>query len=202
MKKNIAKPVIGLVGQICAGKSAVAQAFRRQGARVFDADKVVHEIYIRSETIEQVRKIFGAGVLNSTGGIDRKALGNVVFSNAASLKRLTSEVVFPRTAQAMLREIQDFQASEAPALVLDAPTLFEAGRENLCQHIVFVAAPLLRRQEWARARGWKEGEIERRETNLEDEKAKRLKSDVIIGNSGTLEDVDQTVAKLLKSWAG
>ncbi len=93
------KIVIGLVGQVCAGKSAVAEAFRQHGARVYDADKSVHEIYARADVIEQVVALFGAGVLNDAGQVDRKALAAIVFSDAAQLKRLTNEIVFPRTGR-------------------------------------------------------------------------------------------------------
>lgn len=192
--------VIGLVGQVCAGKSAVAEAFRRRGARVFDADKAVHEIYTRAEVIAQVRALFGDSVLDKQGRVDRKALGRLVFSDAKKLQMLTEQVIFPRTGGLLEQALRECRASGSPALVLDAPTLFEAGRDGQCDHIVFVSAPLERRRAWAKARGWVDGELERRDAKMEDEQSKRARADAVIENSGSLNDVDRAVEKLWENW--
>src|SRR5436190_23322145 len=89
--------IVGLIGQICAGKSAVAEAFARRGADIYDADKSVHEIYRQPEVIEDVRKMLGDGVIESGGQVNRKAVGQIVFADAAKLKTLTEKIIFPRT---------------------------------------------------------------------------------------------------------
>ena len=194
--------IIGLVGQVCAGKSAVAEAFRRRGARVWSADKAVHEIYRDPRAIREVVRLFGPEVLNPAGGIDRQALARIVFAGPAPLQKLTRQVIFPRTGRAIRAEVERFRASRAPALVLDAPTLFESGRDRLCDRIVFVGAPLARRQKWARARGWDRSELKRRDQRLGDERLKRRRADAVIRNLGTLRDLDQRVGKILVRWGG
>ncbi len=194
------KLVIGLVGQVCSGKSAVARAFARRGAGVYDADKLVHEIYRRPEAIAQVRELFGDEVLEDTGKVDRKALAQIVFSDAGKLKMLTEQVIFPRTLQALKDEIERLPASPASALVLDAPTLFEAGQERLCDRVLFISAPLERRRIWARGRGWADGEVERREASMQNEAEKRRRCDVLLDNAGTLDDVDRQVGELFERW--
>jgi dephospho-CoA kinase len=194
-----AKPIVGLVGQVCAGKSTVADAFRRRGAQVYDADASVAEIYTRPAAIKEVRRLFGPGVIGAYGRVDRKALAKIVFADAAKLKALTSRIVFPRTAKAIAKEIRRFNASDARLLLLDAPTLFESGRKGLCSRIVFVAAPLKRRKAWAAARGWDRGELKRRESRMMNEAAKRAKADFIIHNSGPLAVVDKQVAVIVKA---
>lgn len=193
--------IVGLIGQVCAGKSAVSNAFRRRGARVYDADQNVHAIYRAADVIEEVKGLFGEGVIDAKGQVDRKALGKIVFSDAAKLKTLTEEIIFPRTGKAMEREIEEFRKSGAPALVLDAPTLIEAGREKMCDVLLFVAAPLAKRQEWARQRGWPDGDLERREARMLDENEKRKRADAIIDNAGTLEDLDKEVGRLFEVWS-
>jgi dephospho-CoA kinase len=194
------RPVIGLVGQVCAGKSTVAAAFKKRGAEVYDADLAVRELYTRPETIEQVRKMFGDGVLDKSGQVNRRALGRIVFSDAAKLEQLTTQIVYPRTGEAIKGQIEAFRTSTAPALLLDAPTLFESGRDSVCDHIVYVTAPDERREKWAKERGWESGELQRRESKLMDDRTKRKRADAVIENKGGLDDVDRQVGELWKQW--
>ncbi len=194
------RPVIGLVGQVCSGKSAVADAFRRHGARVYDADKAVHEIYARPDVIREVVAMFGPDVLNDNGQVDRKVLARIVFGERKQLKRLTSAIIFPRTGVAIESAIDAFRKSDAPALLLDAPSLFESGRHDVCDSIVYVNAPLARREAWAEKRGWLPGEIARRERMLDDESEKRRRADAILSNDGTLDNLDQQVGRLMRLW--
>jgi dephospho-CoA kinase len=194
------KPVIGLIGQVCAGKSTVADAFRRRGALVYDADMAVRELYTRPETIELVRKLFGSEVLDNAGQVNRKALAKIVFSDAAKLAQLTTQIVYPRTGEAIRKQIEGFRSSNAPALLLDAPTLLESGRDSVCDWIVFVAAPIERRRQWAKKRGWESGELERREEKMIDERTKRSKADAVVDNAGSLDDVDRQVGELWDKW--
>ena len=201
----MSRPVIGLVGQVCAGKSAVAAAFQRRGARVRAADRWVHELYGRDDVKAEVRSLCGGGVFDSGGEVDRRKLGAAVFADAGLLEALTRRVVYPRVGAALERETAAFRAATgpgaAPALVLDAPTLLEAGREPLCDRLLFVAAPRERRLAWALARrGWAPEELERRERHLLDEVRKRARCHAAIENSGTLEDLDRRVAELWKAW--
>lgn len=192
--------VIGLVGQVCTGKSSVAEAFRKLGATVYDADKSVHEIYTRPDVIQEVVAMFGPEVLNEKGEVDRKALGRIVFNDSRQLKRLTREIIFPRTGIEMKQAVESFRQSAAPALLLDAPALFEAGREDLCDNIVYVSAPLERREAWARKRGWPPGELQRRESRLQYDERKRQRADALIVNDGTLENLDQQAGRLMRLW--
>ena len=131
-----ARPIIGLVGQVCAGKSTVADAFQQEGARRFTTR--MHrcaEIYTRPETIEAgAAEMFGAGVIDANGQVNRKALAKIVLlADAAKLEALTSRIIFPRTGKAIAEGDRSVsESSDAPLLLLDAPTLFESGREGLC----------------------------------------------------------------------
>jgi len=194
------RPVIGLVGQVCAGKSTVSEAFRKRGAVVYDADMAVRELYTRPETIAQVRSLFGEGVLDNTGQVSRRALAKIVFSDAAKLELLTTQIVYPRTGEAIKLQIEQFRNSKAPALLLDAPTLLESGRDSVCDRIVYVSAPIERREQWAKERGWESGELQRRESKLIDDRVKRSKADAVVDNSGTLDDVDRQVGELWDRW--
>lgn len=167
---------------------------------MYDADKAVREIYSQADVIADVRDRFGSGVLDIKGNVDRKALAAIVFADPKKLELLTSQVIFPRTGKAIASELEHFRASNAPALLLDAPTLFESGRDKDCDQVIFVAAPLERRKVWAAARGWAEGELERRESRLFPESAKRAKAGAVIENNGSVADVEKQVQDILVRW--
>jgi dephospho-CoA kinase len=192
--------VIGLVGQVCAGKSTVAAAFEACGAQTFDADACVHRLYCRADTIAAVERMFGQAALDARGQVDRAALGKIVFGDPGALQRLVEQIVYPRTETEIQKAIAVFRASNAPALLLDAPTLFEAQRDCWCDRIVYVQAPLEFRREWARVRGWPEGEIERREARMSSDVHKRRRADCILENNGTRDDLKMKAQDLLERW--
>lgn len=199
------KLVIGLVGQVCAGKSAVTAAFERRGAQVYDADRVVHELYARPDVKDEVRALLGADVFGTDGEVDRKKIGAKVFADPAKLKELTARILFPRTLAVLEARLQEFRAPDcaAPALIVDAPTLFEAGRETLCDRVLFVAAPLARRDAWAQAqRGWAKGEVERREARLLNEAQKRARCTDVLENDGSLAELDKKAGACWQMWFG
>jgi dephospho-CoA kinase len=193
------RPVLGLVGQVCAGKGTVAAAFRRRGARVFDADRAVHALYGQEDVQADVRRVFGPGVFDAGGRVDRRKLAALVFERPERLGELT-DILFPRVGADVRAARAEFERSADPALVLDAPTLFEAGRSGDCDWIVFVAAPSERRAQWAAVRGWPPGEIARRERCLLDENEKRSRCHAVVENRGSLEDLDRRVGELWRGW--
>lgn len=192
-------PVIGIVGQVCAGKGTVAEALRRRGARVLDADRVVHALYGRKDVQEDVKRIFGPQVLDANNDIDRARLADEVFERPERLKALT-DLLYPRVGLVFREACSAHRRSTDAALVLDAPTLFEAGLEGLCDRILFVAAPRERRVLWSEKRQWPPGEIARRERWLKDEDGKRARCHAVIDNGGSLEDLDRQVGELWSSW--
>lgn len=194
--------VVGLLGQVCAGKSSVASVFRSRGAMVYDLDRAVHQLYTRPEVAAQVRALCGAGVMRGGDGdeVDREALGRLVFSNPEQLQRLTAEVIYPRARELVREELARFRATDSAILLLDAPTLIEAGLADLCDQVVFVTARLSRRQQWARARGWAADELDRREACLLDKEQKRRLATACVNNDGTREDLEAQVGKLLAAW--
>lgn len=200
-----ARPVIGLVGQVCAGKSTVAESFRRRGAAVYEADKLVHALYRREDVKQDVRARFGAEMFGADGEVDRSKLGARVFADPAKLKELTEQVIFPRTRVELMRQLDAFRAASgpnaAPALLLDAPTLLEAGYTQLCDKLLFLSAPKARREAWAQARnGWSAEELARRDARLGDETAKRARCDEVLENAGSVAELDEKIGRLWKRW--
>ena len=193
--------VLGLVGPVCAGKSEVSRLLRERGAEVYEADAFVRELYERPEVARAVSQLFGEGVLDGAGRVDRRAIARRVFGASADrtlLRRLTEEILFPRTGEELRDRIERFRGRARPGdvLVVDAPTLFESGRADWCDKILLVTAPPERRRAWAVARGWKAGDVDERDAAMLPESDKRRHADQVIDNSGTLADLERAVDRV------
>ena len=154
---------IGLLGGVASGKSLVASILGGLGAGVLDADRTGHEILANDLAVtRQIAEHWGPRVLNSTGGIDRAALGQIVFANdpAATANRRTLEAILHPTIRARLEQQASALAkSSCQVVVLDAPLLAEAGWDSLCNLLLFVDTPVEKRRQFAIQRGWEEEEI-------------------------------------------
>ena len=196
-------PVIGLVGAIGAGKSRVADMLGRSGAFVIDADLVGHALLDQRPVRELVVGQFGAGILDRSGApddaprIDRHALGAIVFTDPAALRKLEA-VLHPRMRRTFERAIaRTVRRGQARAVVLDAAILFEAGWHALCDRIVLVDAP--RDQRVARlsaARGWSEPTLAGREAVQWPLERKHALADAVVTNDSGIEPLEDHVRRL------
>ena len=131
--------VLGLTGSIGMGKSAAAKIFRRQNIPVFDADIVVHEMLEKNgAAVEPVAHLF-EGVVSS-GQVDRKALGELVFEDANALCNLEA-ILHPLVRGRQLKFLKSGANHRQPLVVLDIPLLFETGGEINCHAVAVVSAP-------------------------------------------------------------
>ena len=127
--------IIGLTGKYCAGKDMAARALASRGYRVIDADAIAHEVLV--EKTEEVIAEFGPGVRATKGGVDRRALGRIVFADPAArlrLERITHPVIVAR--------IKGLIATGPGDVVVNAPLLHRAGLHLICNAVLFVSAPL------------------------------------------------------------
>src|SRR5256885_2036128 len=107
------KILIGLTGNIACGKSTVLRQLAKLGASTIDADSLIHVILRKGgPAYEPVIAEFGRGILREDGEIDRRGLGEIVFSDPARLRRL-EEIEHP-----IVRKMIDEQIEEAPTPVV------------------------------------------------------------------------------------
>jgi dephospho-CoA kinase len=128
--------VVGLTGRYCSGKGAAAAAFASRGFSVVDADELSHDVL--AERAAQVIREFGTAVRAPGGGVDRRALGRIVFADPAA-RTILEDILYPDITQ----RIRRFIAEEDRDIVINAPLLQRAGLQSLCNAIVFVTAPAL-----------------------------------------------------------
>ena len=192
--------LIGLVGGIASGKSAVAAEFARLGARVIDADAVAHDLLDDPEVRRDLAAAFGDVV--TEGRIDRKKLSAAAFAGPKTVRRLNS-ILHPRVTSEIERVVEGWtHEGFGGIVVIDAALLLEAGMKPLLGEVVFVEAPEELRRQRAAARGWSEQEIVRRERlQMPLDEKKRL-SDATVGNGGLREEMATQVKALVSKWQG
>jgi dephospho-CoA kinase len=199
-------PVIGLIGAIGAGKSLVASALAARGAKVLDADAIGHALLDQKPAREQVTRRFGPRVLDPHPGekglprIDRRALGAIVFADRAALRDLEA-ILHPRMRQTFQRAIaRTIRQGKAPAVVLDAAILLEAGWHDLCDRIVFVdAARDHRLARLSASRGWTSETLEAREQAQWPLDRKRGLADFVVSNEADPASLRAQVDRLWPS---
>lgn len=189
--------VIGLAGGIGSGKSSVARAFASLGCLVIDSDAEVRTLLTLGEVKRALVSWWGKGVLNDDGEVDRGAVARIVFTDASQRARLEGLLhpMLRTNREAMKRRARD---AGAPALILDAPLLFEAGLDTECDAIVFVDTPRQTRLDRVRrGRGWSEEELDRREKSQLPLEEKRSRSDYVLRNDGDPASLEGEVSRLL-----
>ena len=121
------KWVIGITGNIGAGKSTVTRVLAKHGAYVIDADAMAKQLQQPgSEAVQAIAKAFGPQI--APGGVlNRTALGALVFSDEGALKRL-NDLMWPRLVARTKQEIEQRNG----VCIIDAPLLIEAGSSMHC----------------------------------------------------------------------
>ena len=187
--------VIGILGGVAAGKSAVAAAFAAHGLRHVDADRIAREVTSRPDVVRAVAADLGAEVLGLDGGLDRQKLAAKIFSDPAARARLEAHI-HPPVRSAILSELALARADGASVL-LDVPLLLERGLIAECDHVVFVATSYAVRAARAAQRGWEPSELARREAAQAPLAEKRARADFEIDNDGSLDAMHLQVQDLL-----
>ena len=129
--------LIGLCGPSGSGKTLVGSLFAMEGFAHIDCDKVVHEkLYKREDVRAAIAKHFGVHLLTEEG-VDRKALRDIVFGDGEKLSLLNSIIKDAITHEVL----QAVEQADSEYVLLDAPTLFEAGLDQKCDAVIAMIAP-------------------------------------------------------------
>jgi len=194
------KPVVGLIGGIGSGKSQVAAAFARHGARVIAGDQL-GQAALRDPDIRARVAARWDGVLDEHGEINRRCLAAIVFADTAELKALEA-ITHPWIRRRISAEIEEARKDpHVPLIVLDAAIMLEAGWNDVCDRLIYLDAPrVVRLERVARQRGWTEKEVATREQAQLPLTEKVLRADHVLDNSASLEHLDRQVHDLLHLW--
>ena len=194
---RIRKPVLGLAGGIGSGKSSVARILASLGAAVIDFDRLAHEVLDGPEVVSDLRRWWGEAIVRSDGSVDRRAVADIVFADPAELRRLEG-ILYPRLWVRRDELLARFAGDDGVlAVVLDAPKLYEANLDRLCDAVIFVDADAdVRSTRLAATRGWSEAERLRREKLLNPLDVKRSSADYVVKNNSDLGALQSEVQRV------
>lgn len=183
--------IIGVTGGIGSGKSTAAAYLGSLGAYVFDADAVSRALLaFGGGCYDAVRTAFGTDILRTDGTIDRGALAKIVFTDEEARARLNG-IVHPAVCEALLDGAREVLAHDAQAVVvLDVPLLFECGLyRDTDENMLVYAADDVRIARVTARDGLTESQVRARMDAQMPQEEKRLLADVVIDNSGTLDEL-------------
>ncbi len=141
--------ILGLTGPSGSGKGEVGRILEELGATVLDCDALYHEMLRCDEPLRAELCAAFPACTDGSGGVDRKKLAAVVFADPDKLAVL-NEISHRHITHAIRERLAAFKGQGAAVAVLDAPTLFEAHADALCDCTAAVLAP--REQRVARLR--------------------------------------------------
>ena len=188
---------IGLTGGIGTGKSLVTKFLQEQGANVINADLLGHEAYLPGTVgFEQVVSEFGEDIVGADGHVDRQKLGPIVFSDPSNMDRLNA-IMHPLIKDMIQTQLDDVEGKGQLIAIVEAAVLIEAGWESLFDEIWVVTADeeeiisrLASRNGLSREDSQKR--INSQMTSIE----RSAHGDVIINNTGSVEDLKENVESL------
>lgn len=191
---------IGLTGGIASGKSTVSRMLRERGALIVDADLISREIVMPgSPVLQQIAEAFGADLLQDDGTLDRKRLGEIIFADEQKRLKLNA-IMHPPIREEMTRQMASYelQYPKRP-VVADIPLLYESKLQHMFEEVVVVYVPeSVQIQRLMQRDGISEEQARERMASQMPLSDKREQADVVIDNSGSLEDTAKQVDQYLK----
>lgn len=188
--------LIGLTGGAGSGKSTVAAMFRELGAVIVDADEATHAVYAPGTPgFDAVAAAFGDEYLRG-GEIDRQKLGELVFHDDASRRRLNA-IVHPLVREWMAARTAEAAQRGADIVVHDVPLLFENGLQDMYEDVILAFVPeRLQVRRLVEGRGMEEERASAIVTSQMPIEKKRDLAQHVIDNSGSREKTREQVREV------
>ncbi len=188
---------VGLTGSIGTGKSTVEYILNELGAYTIDADKIVHQLLEKPQIIEKIKKKFGKDVIKD-GKIDKKKLAQIIFSDK-NKKKVLENILHPEVFKQIQNFFKEVEKKDPCAVaVADVPLMIETGSYKNYDIVIVVYAPKELQLKRLKAKGMSEEEaIARIKAQMDIEKKKEY-ADIIIENTGTIDQLKEKVKEVYK----
>lgn len=193
--------VIGLTGPTGAGKSTVAAVWRQMGLPVIDCDALARQVtQPDSPCLSALAETFGGDIRRADGSLDRALLAQRAFADPDATARLNA-ITHPAILALIRQRLEDAADAGYGTAVLDAPTLFEAGADALCDTVVAVLAPAEQRLARIRARDGLSPEQAQRRMAAQPPDGFYTRPGVqVLDNAGSEETLRDSAARLARGW--
>ena len=189
--------LIGLTGGVGMGKSTAASFLLSQGVRLIDTDELARHLVQRGQpALAEIVSAFGSALLTASGELDRVALAQIVFADAAARRKLEA-ILHPRIRAGWQAQVEAWRQENCPLAVVVIPLLFETLAESAFDKIVCVACLPASQTERLAGRGWNPEQIRQRIASQMPIEQKITRSHLVIWSEGTLEAHRQQVGRIL-----
>lgn len=191
--------ILGITGGIASGKTTVSLFFAALGASLVSADQLAREV-VRpgGAPLQQLVALFGPGILQRDGTLDRVVLGQRIFADAAA-RAAVNRITHPAIAASAERALREKVQAGAWLVVYEAPLLFEAGAEQRVDAVLVVTV-----EEGVQIRRLMERDgisvvaAQERIAAQMPQAEKMARADFVIDNSGAVEETEKAVRALFE----
>lgn len=189
--------VIGITGEIASGKTTVAKVLKKLNFYSINVDDVGRYVVEQGKpAYYEIVDYFGTGVLFAEGSINRKKLGEIVFSDNAKLQKL-NDITHKYIFKEVQRQLIECKENNINDIVIDAALLFEIGLNRLVDEIWYVEAEkderfyrLIKRDNYTNDQA-------KRRIESQHFLSHKRESDVIIENNRKQEDLEEQIISIL-----
>lgn len=190
---------LGLTGGIASGKSTADDFFKKENIPIIDSDLIVHQIMeVGQNGYNAVVAYFGTNILNDDQTINRRQLGEIVFSDKAKLKKL-NELTHPLVHQEIKLQMEQYSLEKEKLVVIDVPLLFESGFESLCDGVLVISiSPELQIKRLMKRNNFTKKEALARIDNQMPLSEKEKRATYVVANIGKISDLEEKLSDLLQ----
>jgi dephospho-CoA kinase len=191
--------IVALTGGIGSGKSEAARLFAQLGVPIVDTDMIAHELTAKgSPILSEIEHMFGAGVLNEDGSLNRSRLRALVLSSPVErirLEGLLHPVIYERAIECLKNNESKLQPQYQ---VLVIPLLFENNRyHSVINKILVIDCDENTQVTRAMARGkLSKDEVKALMAAQTSRKVRLNGADEVIENNGSIAELNEKVNKL------
>ncbi len=189
--------VLAITGDIGAGKSTAANIFAKlTGYEKFSADDLAKDLWNADSAKNFLVQRYGQDrILNSDGNVNLKMLAQIIFNDIDEYK-ITCKIIQPLVYDKLKNLVSNLKNA-----VVEIPLLFEAGRPEWVDYIIFVSADIKIRLARVKLRGWDENELTRREKFFINSNSRKAMSDFVLENNSELEILERNIKNILEKIA-
>ncbi|TLQ41025.1 dephospho-CoA kinase [Ruoffia tabacinasalis] len=191
---------IAITGSIATGKSTVSKYLIQQGYPVIDTD-IISRIVVEKGTIglDRLKENFGEGIIQEDGTLNRKALSNIVFNDAASKEKL-NQILHPLISKESKERMAAYKEEGHSLIFVDIPLYYEVDIDIPTDAVWLVyVSPDIQLERLMKRNLMSEEDARQLISNQISIQDKAKWSEIVIDNSNTLEETHKQIDQLLKA---
>ena len=191
---------IAITGSIATGKSTVSEYLIQQGYPVIDTD-IISRIVVEKGTVglDRLKENFGEGIIQEDGTLNRKALSNIVFNDAASKEKL-NQILHPLISKESKERMAAYKEEGHSLIFVDIPLYYEVDIDIPTDAVWLVyVSPDIQLERLMKRNLMSEEDARQLISNQISIQDKAKWSEIVIDNSNTLEETHKQIDQLLKA---